>query len=124
MGKGAGQMQLVVKEYEGVPFKVGQLKLSTSEFSYIPVLQGPSSLAFDAEGALYFTDSGPLGESTLQSPNGSCYVISGPPGGQILRPLARDCLAHPCGVAVASSGAVYVSFPFSPFLPRHSYVNV
>ena len=67
-------------------------------------LQGPSSLAFDGEGSLYFTDSGPLGESTLQSPLGSCYVISGPAQGQILRPLARSCLAHPSGIAVTPSG--------------------
>ncbi len=68
------------------------------------VLQGPSSLAFDSKGSLYFTDSGPLGETSLSSPLGSCFVISAK--GQILRPLARHSLAHPCGIAVTPDGNI------------------
>src|SRR4051794_34602060 len=33
--------------------------------------QGPNSLIFDSNGTLYFTDSGPMGETTIQSPKGS-----------------------------------------------------
>lgn len=100
-----GAPLLVVREYEGTAFK------------------GPSSLLFDssaldarlphaardwrpltralAAGTLYFTDSGPLGETSLQDPSGSVFCISGPADAQILRPLALNCLAHPCGLAVS-----------------------
>ncbi|RHY52179.1 hypothetical protein DYB34_004717 [Aphanomyces astaci] len=78
------QPGLVVKVYEEKPFK------------------GPSSLQIAATGVVYFTDSGPLGETTLAQPNGSVFCIApGPTGGQVLKPLALDCLAHPCGVAVS-----------------------
>mmetsp|Transcript_7936 Transcript_7936/g.28248 ORF Transcript_7936/g.28248 Transcript_7936/m.28248 type:complete len:284 (-) Transcript_7936:94-945(-) len=78
-----GAPHLVVREYEGTAFK------------------GPSSLLFDSSGTLYFTDSGPLGETSLQDASGSVYCISGPVDAQILRPLALNCLAHPCGLAVS-----------------------
>lgn len=62
--------------------------------------RGPSSIAF-GDGILYFTDSGPLGETTIEKPHGSVFCIGlSPSGGQILRPLALECLAHPCGLAV------------------------
>lgn len=87
-----GTQQVVVTEYEG------------------KTLKGPSSVAFDGRGTLYFTDSGALGETTLQSKKGSVFCITGPENSQILRPLALECLAHPCGIAVSSRGtAVYVA---------------
>lgn len=43
-----GTQEGVVKEYEGETFK------------------GPNSIIFDSRGNMYFTDSGPLGETTLQ----------------------------------------------------------
>lgn len=65
--------------------------------------RGPSAIAFgsqDDEDTIYFTDSGPLGETTLEKPKGSIFSIcTSPSGGQILRPLAFECLAHPCGIA-------------------------
>jgi sugar lactone lactonase YvrE len=76
-----GTRQILVGEYEGRSFR------------------GPSSLMFDAAESLFFTDSGPLGETTLMNPKGSVYCISGPPSGQILRPLVLESLAHPCGIA-------------------------
>ena len=73
-------------------------------------VQGPSSVAFDNNGTLYFTDSGALGETTLQDPKGSVFYISGPESAQILRPLALECLAHPCAIVASARGdAVYVA---------------
>lgn len=74
-------------------------------------LRGPNGLAFAADGSLFFTDSGPLGETTLERPQGSVYCIApSPSGGQVLRPLALECLAHPWGVAVSTCpDAVYVA---------------
>ncbi|CAM9307740.1 unnamed protein product [Discosporangium mesarthrocarpum] len=82
------KQQVVVRAYEDHPLK------------------GPSSITCDHEGNLYFTDSGPVGETGLHNPRGSLYAIvrgrNG--GGQLLRPIALECLAYPCGVAVASDG--------------------
>mmetsp|Transcript_18345 Transcript_18345/g.42965 ORF Transcript_18345/g.42965 Transcript_18345/m.42965 type:complete len:288 (+) Transcript_18345:93-956(+) len=83
-----GAPHLVVREYEGTAFK------------------GPSALLFDTNGTLYFTDSGPLGEGGLSDPSGSVFCISGPADAQILRPLALNCLAHPCGLAVSPDQSV------------------
>ena len=74
----------VVKVYEDTPFK------------------GPSSLIFDRNRRLFFTDSGPLGETTLEKPKGSVFCIeSHPDGSQVLRPLALEALAHPSALCVA-----------------------
>ena len=71
-----------VAEYEGKPF------------------WGPSHITYDRVGNMYFTDSGPFGETTLQQPNGSLYCITTQ---QILRPILYECLAHPSAVTVGSS---------------------
>jgi sugar lactone lactonase YvrE len=76
-----GELTPIVSEYEEKGFR------------------GPSSIAVDAVQTVYFTDSGPLGTSSLQSPVGSVFAISG--STQVLQPLAFECLAHPCGVALA-----------------------
>jgi sugar lactone lactonase YvrE len=83
-----------VKEYEGKSFR------------------GPSSLAFGPDGSMYFTDSGPLGETTLQNPSGSCFCVTMLPNGgeQILKPLVLESLAHPGGIAVSADGKnIYIS---------------
>mmetsp|Transcript_18297 Transcript_18297/g.55903 ORF Transcript_18297/g.55903 Transcript_18297/m.55903 type:complete len:101 (-) Transcript_18297:1457-1759(-) len=72
-------------------------------------LQGPSSLCFDANRNLYFTDSGGLGETGLHNPRGSVFTISNSEGGPMLKPIALNCLAYPCGVAVSADGRfIYV----------------
>jgi sugar lactone lactonase YvrE len=84
-----GSQQIVAEGYEGAPLK------------------GPSSAVFDTSGALYFTDSGPQGETGLASPRGSVFVIS---PDRILRPIALECLAQPSAVALsASESAVFVA---------------
>lgn len=61
---------------------------------------GPNSLCLSRQtGMLYFTDSGPFGETSLQNPRGSVFAIS--PTTQLLIPLCLNTLAHPCGVALS-----------------------
>lgn len=61
---------------------------------------GPNSLCLSRQtGMLYFTDSGPFGETSLQNPRGSVFAIS--PATQLLIPLCLNTLAHPCGLALA-----------------------
>merc|ERR1711934_1092438 len=69
---------------------------------------GPNTMVFDNKNNVYFTDSGPLGESTLSHPMGSVFVVDGPQ--QLLRPLAHECLAHPAGLALSpDQQVVYVA---------------
>lgn len=85
----SGEHTIVVSEYEGKAFR------------------GPNSITFDSAGSMYFTDSGPLGETTLGDPKGSLFVV-GPD--ELLRPVVHESLAHPSGVAVAPGDkAVYVA---------------
>lgn len=74
-------MTELVKEYETKPFK------------------GPSSVAVDSAGNIFFLDSGPLGETTLSDPKGSAFQITA--DAQLLQPLALECLAHPCALALS-----------------------
>lgn len=61
---------------------------------------GPNSLCLSRQtGMLYFTDSGPFGETSLQNPRGSVFSIN--PQTQLLIPLCLNTLAHPCGVALS-----------------------
>lgn len=83
----------IVQDYEGHP------------------LLGPSSIAFGRDGTMYFTDSGPLGESCIDNACGSVFAITRDESGQVLRPLALNCLAHPCGVCVSphNDNVLYVA---------------
>ena len=40
-------------------------------------LKGPNSAIFDSAGQLFFTDSGPLGETGLLERKGSVFVVTG-----------------------------------------------
>ncbi|KAL1522353.1 hypothetical protein AB1Y20_017345 [Prymnesium parvum] len=75
-----GQLSEVVKEYEA------------------KMLLGPSSIAIDEAGNVFFLDSGPLGETTLADPKGSAFQITA--DAQLLQPLALECLAHPSALAI------------------------
>ena len=75
----------IVKDYEGKP------------------LLGPNSLAFnEANSYIYFTDSGPLGESTLSNSAGSIFAADLEL--LVLKPIALNCLAHPCGIVSSPDG--------------------
>lgn len=50
---------------------------------------------------LFFTDSGPLGESSLESPCGSIFAID--LSVSMLKPVVFGKLAHPCGLALSPS---------------------
>eukprot|EP00966_Prymnesium_polylepis_P005808 132430-Prymnesium_polylepis.1 len=76
-----GQLTELVKEYEAKAFK------------------GPSSIAIDAAGNVFFLDCGPLGETTLADAKGSAFQITA--DAQLLQPLALECLAHPSALAIA-----------------------
>mmetsp|Transcript_57397 Transcript_57397/g.92859 ORF Transcript_57397/g.92859 Transcript_57397/m.92859 type:complete len:213 (+) Transcript_57397:134-772(+) len=80
------EFDVLVGDYEGKPFC------------------GPNCLAFDGEGNLFFTDSGPMGETSLENPKGSVFCVE--VADQLLKPLALECLAHPSGVAVSPDGKV------------------
>ena len=64
-------------------------------------LRGPSSIAFDKIGNIFFTDCGPFGDTGLHSPLGSLFVISVGPSGKILKPIILEKLAGPSSVALS-----------------------
>jgi len=87
-----GEQEVIVGVYEDKPLK------------------GPNSIVSDSIGNLFFTDSGPLGETGVHSPTGSLFMISGGPTGQILKPLCLEKLAYPSGLAVSPTGKfIYVA---------------
>lgn len=73
---------VLVGDYEGKPFC------------------GPNSLAFDGDGNLFFTDSGPMGETSLEKPRGSVFCVE--VADQLLKPLALEVLLrlihHPLSI--------------------------
>lgn len=67
-------------------------------------LKGPNTIITDQRGNLYFTDSGPFGETGLNNPYGSLYAIVNSTAGQILKPLSFENLAYPSGLALSPNG--------------------
>lgn len=57
--------------------------------------RGPSHCIIDSNGCKYFTDGGPLGDTSLENPKGSLFCINAE---GILRPLAYKCLSQPTGL--------------------------
>ncbi|KAL4495585.1 hypothetical protein ABPG72_014054 [Tetrahymena utriculariae] len=73
----------LIKEYEGQP------------------LLGPHSLAISEQlNSLIFTDSGPFGETSIENPKGSVFMID--LEDKFVRPLALNCLAYPSGLALST----------------------
>jgi len=63
------------------------------------MLIGPNSIVLSEElNSLFFTDSGPFGETSLENPKGSVYIIDLEE--LIIKPLALNCLAYPSGLAL------------------------
>lgn len=67
-------------------------------------LKGPNTIVNDNRGNLYFTDSGPFGETGLNNLSGSLYAIVNSTAGQILKPLSFENLAYPSGLALSPNG--------------------
>lgn len=86
---GGGVFTEYVREYESRPLK------------------GPSAVAFDQTGNLFFCDAGPSGTTGFGRATGSLYCVTA--DNSILTPLLLECLADPSGVAVGDNGnALYV----------------
>lgn len=58
----------------------------------------------EKNNALYFTDSGPLGESSLEAPCGSLFAID--LSVSMLKPIVLGKLAHPSGIALSPNESV------------------
>jgi aspartate beta-hydroxylase len=82
----SGQQDLMVGVYEDKPFK------------------GPSSIAVSSNNYIYFTDSGPIGETGLHSSTGNVFGIIDSSSGQILKPIALGTLAYPSAITVSDNG--------------------
>jgi len=72
-------------------------------------LKGPNSMVLsEKNNSLFFTDSGPLGESSLENPTGSIFAID--LGVSMLKPILYGKLAHPSGLALSpNENILYVS---------------
>jgi sugar lactone lactonase YvrE len=96
-----GEVSEYVKEYEGKAFAV-RCVISADFCSNMR--QGPNSLIFDTKGNLFFTDSGPLGTTSLQTPKGSLFMVR--IDGELLQPILYETLAHPTGLAMSPDESV------------------
>lgn len=53
----------------------------------------------EKNNCLFFTDSGPFGESSIESPVGSVFAID--LSVSMLKPIIDSKLAYPCGLALS-----------------------
>ena len=98
-------LQEVIRGYEGKPFL------------------GPNSLAFhENSNSLYFTDSGPMGETSLLNPRGSVFVADIEQG--TIKPIILNALAHPAGIAITQDGKhAYVAETFRNRILKISFAS-
>lgn len=54
----------------------------------------------EKNNSLFFTDSGPLGETSIESPGGSVFAID--LGVSMLKPIIDSKLAQPSGIALSN----------------------
>eukprot|EP00347_Sterkiella_histriomuscorum_P002308 403368657 len=72
-------------------------------------LKGPNSMILsEKNNALFFTDSGPMGETSLENATGSVFAID--LGVSMLKPVIYNKLAYPSGLALSNDeNLLYVS---------------
>lgn len=71
----------VIKDFDGAP------------------LLGPNSMILsEKNNCLFFTDSGPMGQTSLDNPKGSVFAID--LSVSMLKPILVNKLAHPSGIAI------------------------
>jgi len=72
-------------------------------------LKGPNSMVLSEKNkSLFFTDSGPMGETNLENPCGSIFAID--LSVSMLKPIIYGKLAHPCGIALSpNENVLYVA---------------
>lgn len=72
-------------------------------------LKGPNSMVLsEKNNCLFFTDSGPMGETSIENPTGSIFAIDLTVS--MLKPIVYGKLAHPSGVAMSpSENLLYVA---------------
>lgn len=72
-------------------------------------LKGPNSMVLsEKNNSLFFTDSGPMGESSLENPTGSIFAID--LAVSMLKPIVYGKLAHPSGLALnPTENVLYVA---------------
>lgn len=77
-----------------------QIEPAIKDFDGNP-LKGPNSIILsEKNNALFFTDSGPLGETSLENPSGSVFAID--LGVSMLKPVIFNKLAYPSGLALSN----------------------
>ena len=81
----------VIKDFDGKPLK------------------GPNSMILsEKNNSLFFTDSGPLGETSIESPQGSIFAID--LSVSMLKPIIDGKLAHPSGLSMSNDESmIYVA---------------
>ncbi len=63
-------------------------------------LKGPNQIILsEKNNSLFFTDSGPMGETSIENPTGSVFAID--LGVSMLKPVIYNKLAYPCGLALS-----------------------
>ena len=72
-------------------------------------LKGPHSMVLsEKNNCLFFTDSGPMGETSIENPSGSIFAIDLTVS--MLKPIVYGKLAHPSGLALSpSENVLYVA---------------
>ena len=68
-------------------------------------LKGPHSMVLsEKNNALFFTDSGPIGETSIESPTGSIFAID--LSVSMLKPIIDSKLAHPSGITMSNDESI------------------
>jgi sugar lactone lactonase YvrE len=95
-----------VQEILSVKVEDGMINIASviKDFDKAP-LKGPHSIVHSAKNnMMFFTDSGPLGETSIENPQGSVYGID--LEHSILKSVVHNKLASPSGIAICNDEKV------------------